>query len=296
MDAATPTAVLFADISGSTRLYEVAGDAAAAAAVSRCIDLLRQKTAVLGGRVMRIVGDEILAVFPSADAAARAAIDMQAGVAELPPAAEIRMGVRIGFNFGPVAERGGELFGDAVNVAARLAGLAQKDQIITSYETFEVLSPELKAACRRLYSVQVKGKQQQVELCQVIWRQGDDVTSIVTDKTQPDPRNATLRLKYRAAEMALDSARSSISFGRDASSAELVIEDAKVSRSHCRIERRMNKFVLADHSANGTYVTIEGDREVVLKREEFTLRGHGWIAFGLPRAETAVLVEFFCEG
>jgi adenylate cyclase len=83
--------------------------------------------------------------------------------------------------------------------------------------------------------------------------------------------------------------------GRDAA-AELVIEDAKVSRAHCKIERRMHTFVLADHSANGTYVTIEGDSEVVLKREEFTLRGHGWIAFGLPRAETTELVEFFCEG
>jgi adenylate cyclase len=142
----------------------------------------------------------------------------------------------------------------------------------------------------------VKGKQQQVELCQVIWREGEDVTSIVADKTQPDPRNAILRFRYRGTETVLDVARSAISFGRDASSAEFVIEDAKVSRAHCRIERRMNKFVLADHSANGTYVTIEGDREAVLKREEFTLRGHGWIAFGLPRAETAVLVEFFCEG
>jgi adenylate cyclase len=291
-----PTAVLFADISGSTRLYEVAGDTVASTAVSRCIALLRQKTAAFGGRVMRIVGDEILGVFPSADAAARAAIDMQGGVAQLPPAADIRIGVRIGFNFGPVTERDGELFGDAVNVAARLAGLAQKDQIITSYETFEALSPALKASCRRLYSVQVKGKEQQVELCQVIWREGEDVTSIVADKTQPDPRNATLRFRYRGAETVLDVTRSAISFGRDASSAEFVIEDAKVSRSHCRIERRMNKFVLADHSANGTYVTIEGDREAVLKREEFTLRGHGWIAFGLPRAETAVLVEFFCEG
>ena len=58
----------------------------------------------------------------------------------------------------------------------------------------------------------------------------------------------------------------------------------------------MHKFVLADHSANGTFVTVEGDPEVVLRRDEFTLRGHGWIAFGQSRADTAELVEFFCEG
>jgi len=62
-----------------------------------------------------------------------------------------------------------------------------------------------------------------------------------------------------------------------------------------KIERRLDKFILTDHSANGTYVTIEGDREIVLRREEFTLRGHGWIAFGQPRATSTDVIEFFCE-
>jgi adenylate cyclase len=295
MDPVAQTAVLFADVSGSTRLYEVAGDAAAAAMVGQCIALLKQKTAASGGRVMRIVGDEILAVFPSADAAARAAIEMQAGVAQFAPVAAVKIGVRIGFNFGTVMERDGELFGDAVNVGARLASLAQKDQIITSNETVEQLSPVLKGSCRRLYSVQVKGKEHAVELCQLIWRQSEDLTSLVREKSTLVQRQAGLRLRYRDAEIVLDPARSSVSMGRDAT-AELVIQDAKVSRAHCKIERRRHTFVLVDHSSNGTFVTIEGDSEVVLKREEFTLRGHGWIAFGLPRAETSELVEFFCEG
>ena len=62
--------------------------------------------------------------------------------------------------------------------------------------------------------------------------------------------------------------------------ADLVIKDRMASRSHGKIERRLDKFVLTDHSANGTFVLVEGDREIVLRREEFTLRGHGWIAFG----------------
>jgi len=295
MEPVAQSAVLFADVSGSTRLYELAGDAVAAAAVGQCIALLKEKTAASGGRVVRIVGDEILGVFPSAEAAARAAIEMQAGVAQFAPAAGIRIGVRIGFNYGAVMERDGELFGDAVNVGARLAGLAQKDQIITSYETVEQLSPALRASCRRLYSVQVKGKERAVELCQLIWRQNEDLTSLVRDKAPPGQQQAAIRLRYRDTEVVLDATRSSVSMGRDAA-AELVIQDAKVSRAHCKIERHMHTFVLVDHSSNGTFVTIEGDSEVVLKREEFTLRGHGWIAFGLPRAETAELVEFFCEG
>ncbi len=295
MDPAAQAAVLFADVSGSTRLYEMAGDAIAAAAIHRCITLLKQKTESAGGRVMRTFGDEILAVFPSADAAARAAMEMQSGFAQLAPVAGTRLGVRIGFNFGPVMERDGELFGDAVNVGSRLAGLAEKDQIITSSETIEALSPVLKASCRRLYSVSVKGKEHEVELCQVIWQHSEDSTSLVIAQPTPAPRNVALRLRYRATEIILDASRSSLALGRD-KSAELVIEDAKASRAHCKVERRMHKFVLADHSANGTFVTVEGDPEVVLRRDEFTLRGHGWIAFGQPRSATAELVEFFCEG
>jgi adenylate cyclase len=292
--AAAPVAVLFADVSGSTRLYELAGDAAAAVVVSRCIATLRRKTEAAGGRVMRIVGDEILAVFPSADAAARAAMEMQGGVALIAPAAGVKIGIRIGFNFGPVMERDGELYGDAVNVAARLASLAQKDQIITSAQTLEALSSALKAACRRLYTVQVKGRENPVELCQMIWRPSDDLTSLVGNDTARETRSASIRLTYRDKTIVLDAARHAVSFGRDAS-ADVVIEDTKVSRAHCKIEMRMNQPVLADHSANGTYVTIAGDREVILRREEFTLRGHGWIAFGLPRAETTEWVEFSYE-
>ena len=67
------------------------------------------------------------------------------------------------------------------------------------------------------------------------------------------------------------------------------------SRSHCKIERRLDKLILTDHSANGTFITVEGDKEIVLRREEFTLRGHGWIAFGQTRATATDVVEFFCE-
>ena len=287
--------MLFADVSGSTRLYEVAGDTLAAAAISERVSLLKRRTELAGGRVMRTVGDEILALFPSADAAARAAMEMQSAFTELEPVAGIRIGVRIGFKFGQVMERDGELYGDAVNVAARLASLAEKDQIITSSDTREALGPVLKAACRRLYTVPVKGKEHAVELCQVIWQQSEDSTFLVSASEAPSPRNATLRLRYRATVIVLDSSRSSLALGRD-KSAELVIEDAKASRSHCQIERRLHRFVLADHSANGTYVTVEGDQEVVLRREKFTLRGRGWIAFGQPRADAAEWVEFSCEG
>jgi class 3 adenylate cyclase len=297
MDHAVQAAVLFADVSGSTRLYESAGDTVAAAAIEQCVDLFRNKTEAVGGRVIKTIGDEVMSVFASADTSLNAAIAMQVGIAALPQVGGMTLGVRIGFHLGPVVEKDGDVFGDTVNLAARLTGLAQKDQIITSRETVDALSPALRISCRQLYSHQVKGKEQEVKLCEVMWRHTDETTAMLsTVSGLPAARHAQagLRLKYHSAEIVLDEAHKSLLLGRD-KSAELVVADAMASRSHCKIERRRDKFILADHSANGTYVTLEGDKEIMLRREEFTLRGHGWITFGQPRARTAEVVEFFCE-
>ncbi len=82
--------------------------------------------------------------------------------------------------------------------------------------------------------------------------------------------------------------------GRDAT-ADLVIADRMASRAHCEIERRQDKFVIADRSANGTFITIDGDREIVLRREESLLRSHGFIVLGQSRETATEVVEFFCE-
>ena len=74
-----------------------------------------------------------------------------------------------------------------------------------------------------------------------------------------------------------------------------VVAERMASRTHCEIEQRQDKFVLADHSANGTYLSIDGDREIVLRREEALLRGHGFITLGQSRATATEFVEYYCE-
>jgi predicted component of type VI protein secretion system len=103
-----------------------------------------------------------------------------------------------------------------------------------------------------------------------------------------------LRLKYRERELVRRRDSDAIGIGRDTAS-DLVIDDEMASRNHCSIERRGDKFVLKDHSTNGTYVTLDGDAELLLAREELVLRKHGWIAFGQPRASAVDVAEFFCD-
>ncbi len=81
--------------------------------------------------------------------------------------------------------------------------------------------------------------------------------------------------------------------GRDLE-ADFVIRGRSASRAHAMIERRREHFVLADHSANGCFVTFEGRPEMRVHHEELTLVGHGWIAFGQPSAEAAQVAEFRC--
>lgn len=294
MEPSRQTTVLFADVSGSTKLYESAGDAAAMEAIERCLDCLRQSSETFGGRVVKTIGDEIMVLFPAPDAAAGASADMQHAIDALPMVADTKLGVRIGFQYGPVMQRDDDVFGDTVNLAARLVGQAGKGQIITSHETMEMLGPIYRAWTRRLYSIQVKGKTSEVELCEVLWRQGADTTALISNRSAAKPKLMVLRLRYHDRQIIRRREQDSITIGRE-QSAGLMVADNMASRLHCTIERRQGKFVLADHSTNGTYVTPAGDAEIVLRREEYTLGKHGWIACGQPRAATTEVIEYYCD-
>jgi len=118
-------AVLFADVADSTQLYEVLGDTSAFSAVRDVITMLKAITTSCGGRVVKTIGDGLMCVFPSADSAAGAAGDMLLQVAQRPPMDNGKsLAIRVGFHFGPVIEESNDVFGDSVNIAARMAELA----------------------------------------------------------------------------------------------------------------------------------------------------------------------------
>lgn len=289
-------AVLFADVSGSTKLYETAGDQVAKAAIDECVRIMREKTEGAKGRVIKTIGDEVMSAFPSADAAADAAIQMQEAINELKPVGNTKIGIRIGFNQGPIViQADGDIFGDAVNVAARLSHVAVKGQIITARDTVMQMQPMLKSATRKITAIQIKGKATEIEVYELMWQQSEDATTMAKGGASIfKPKKTTLRLVLQGQEHLISEERTAVSMGRDAS-ADLVIKDRMASRSHGKIERRLDKFVLTDHSANGTFVMVDGDREIVLRREEFTLRGKGWISFGQSKTTATDILEFFCE-
>jgi hypothetical protein len=219
---------------------------------------------------------------------------MHATIEQLPEVGGTKLGVRVGFHSGPVIQRDDDVFGDTVNMAARLVEQAGKGQIIISHETAELFSPAFRMFTRPLYSIQVKGKAEEVLLCEVMWRPVEDRTTVAGYRPKARAAAAVLRLKYRDTDVTRRRDNDSITIGRD-QGCGLVVADQKASRQHCTIDRRQDKWVLKDHSTNGTYVTAEGDSEMLLQREELTLRKHGWIAFGQPRSGATEVVEYFCD-
>ncbi len=294
MEASRQTTVLFADVTGSMKLYETAGDALAAEAIGRCLEKLRLSAEATGGRVVKTMGDSVMALFSSPGAAASAAASMQVAIESLPPLGDIKLGLRIGFHAGPVIQRNNDIYGDTVNVAYRLHEQAKRGQVLTSDDTASLLPQLLRNSTRLLYPVPVKGKAEDVALCELVWRQSPDITDLATTMSVLRIPLARLRLKYLGRDIARRRGSDSLLIGRDAG-CDLVVADTKASRQHCTIERRQDKFLLRDHSTNGTFVTVVDEMEVVLQREEFPLRKHGWIAFGQPRAGTSDIVEYFCE-
>jgi len=288
-------AILFADIVGSTRLYERFGNERAHAAVDTCLGELKQITQQLGGRTVKTIGDELMAVFPDAEAACLAATDMQWKVAELPPIDDVRISIRIGFHYGPAMERDGDVFGDSVNVASRIAELAKGEQIITSAPAFNAISSLFTAGARHLWQIQVKGRAEPVDVFEIMWNPCGDTTATMSAQFTAPKIPDRLRLVYRGQEVCVTPERPVLSIGRDRVN-ELGVDDSKASRIHARIELRRDKFVLVDVSTNGTFVMNEGNVETCLRREEHILDGEGTISLGHSHAAGPDdCVEFYCE-
>jgi hypothetical protein len=165
--------------------------------------------------------------------------------------------------------------------------------VITSAETAAALSPWLRSRTRELDALTLKGKLRDIRIFELLWQDApEDLTALAT---RPKLVPVHIRLRHGAREIVLGEADPALALGRDAQN-DIVIADRMASRMHARIERRSGKFVLIDHSSNGTYVTIEGEAPITVRREELVLRGRGRIGFGHSVvADADEHVAFACD-
>ena len=272
--------ILFADVCDSTGITEALGDVASRKLIGEILEGFTSITQALRGTVVKTIGDEIMTSFESPLDCIAAAVDMQRAMAARPPTQGIRSSVRIGLHAGPVLLEGGDIFGDVVNVSARMVALAAADQVLTTSSTIERVG-EGEVPHRSIGVHGLKGRDERLHVFEVLWRGETAQMTVVAPKLEVGPKP---RLEIRLGDDALNlksDSRKSISIGRGAE-CDLVVPSTSASRAHAEVVNRGGLFYLEDHSTNGTYVRPEGVPEIFVHRGEALLQGSGLIRLGEP--------------
>ncbi|MBF0195920.1 MAG: adenylate/guanylate cyclase domain-containing protein, partial [Magnetococcales bacterium] len=229
----------------------------------------------------KTIGDEVMCTFPSADAAAQASVQMQERVADSAQEWGSTLTIRIGFHFGDVIEENNDVFGDAVNLSARMAAQAKGDQIITTGETLDIMSPHLACDGRELIQVRVKGKADPVRICELTWGEEGELTIMGGMDTVPNPSplHSTVTITFGGKEVIVDENNPGASLGRGKTNT-FIVPDSMSSRNHAKFECRRGRVYLIDQSTNGTYIAPNGGQMIFIHQDEHIMKGSGVIGLG----------------
>ena len=295
---------MFADVAGSTKLYETLGDTLAHQCISKGLDRMILHAHRFEGRWIETIGDEVMLTFNNVDNAIAAAVAAQQHFFRDPVVGKHFIKLRIGFHHGPIEfDANQHPFGDTVNVAARVVSLCDAGRIIATKNSLEGIRKAADFQIRQYQKTRVKGKAKPLLVEEVVW-DFDDVTSLhepITQSHESLPPAKILRLYNDGDSYSLDQQNAAVTLGRESNST-LQIDSELASRSHASIEYRWGEFVLKDHSTNGTYLQMmnpatKGTSMTRLHRREIILTGSGTIGIGaaIDKASVQCLIQFQVE-
>ena len=278
-------AIVFADVVGSTQLYDKFGDTKASETVASCLEVMKDATYQFNGTVIKTIGDEVMSTFPSVDDAMGASVMMQSRIsADSRQEGSIPVSIRIGCHYGPVVQEQNDIFGAAVHTANRMTSQAKARQIVISGFTVEQMSPELQKQTRQIDVATVRGRLDEVALFELVWQPEEATNMLPTIEWETKVRNASrLQLSFRDQTIEISDQHKSVTIGR-ADDNDLVVKGNLISRIHAKVEMRRGKFLLIDQSTNGTFLQNLLGEEVLVRRDSTELGSEGTI--GLGRAES----------
>jgi class 3 adenylate cyclase len=288
-------AILFADVVGSTQLYDKFGDTKASETVAQCLDVMKDATHQFNGTVIKTIGDEVMSTFPTVEDAMGAAVMMQTRISADNREEEDRIAVsiRIGCHFGPVVQEQNDIFGAAVHTANRMTSQAKARQIVISGETVQQMSPDLQKQTRQIDVATVRGKLDEVALYELLWNPEEATSMLPTIEWENQGRKASrLQLSFRDQQLEVNDKRKSVIMGR-AEDNDLVIKGNLISRIHAKVEMRRGKFILVDQSTNGTFVQNVQGEETFVRRDSTEIKGEGTIGLGRSEEPGASLAIYF---
>ncbi len=292
--------VMFADVAGSTAMYENMGDELARERISKALNTLISISRRHNGQLVKTIGDEILVYFTDVDMAVHAARAIQETMEDDRSPETIGVSIRIGMQYGSAILENDDIFGDTVNVASRIASMAKARQILCTQEiAFMVKGADLSNAMRPYDRIRVKGRNEQLDVYLFGWEEDGDLTNMATASSFTNPARyeqvQNLTLKYNGSESEIPIGTASFVLGRG-KDCEMVIQGDLISRHHSKIEHRRGKFIITDQSTNGTFIRTTEGQDIFLRREEFTLFGSGYISLGKKvDLNDPNVIQFLCE-
>ncbi len=290
-------AILFADISGSSSLYDLLGNETALRLVTKTLEILTKEMAARHGTLVKTIGDEIMCLFPDATSAVEAARGMQTAVEQLRPGGENPIYIRIGLHYGEAILEGGDAYGDTVNIAARVTAITRARQIMTTQAVVDQLPEKLRGQARSVMRTGFRGKSETTRIFQIFWEQEDSTRTRIGMSAFRKPAEARneLVLRYHEKVITLGEKKKSLVLGRG-EDVDLMIRDNLASRQHARIEYNFGKFLLIDHSVNGTYVRFSDNQVIQLNHQPIVLHGAGALSFGKHFTESPTeIIEFILQ-
>ena len=284
--------VLFADLAGSTQLYQQVGDTSAFKLVDQLVSTLRRLVELHNGAVIKHTGVGVMAVFQNPDDAARVSMAIHEKLRDSHIDVEHPLLPRIGFQHGAVIQSESDVFGDTVNCAARLCELSSTGRALTTAETAAQLSVDWRNMLQAVPPRVLRGGSNVAELFELRSDSFGDVTILHSSVSTGREEVGELRLEYQGQLYSVNADRPIIRIGRDRH-ADIYVSDQRTSRRHATVELRVDKFVLTDRSSNGTWVLMDNEKEFMASREEVLLYGNGVFALGGSTENNPCRIAFF---
>lgn len=295
--------VVFTDLFGSTGAYEALGNAKAAQEITKVTAWISTVIEQHGGRVVKILGDGVLALFDDNSQGIAAVIDIQRTRKKqlANPSDTNRLPIRIGVASGEVELVDGDCYGDAVNVAARLSDMSGPQQIWVNSQALQNLKQAIGVHFRTLGDITIRGRAELCTVYQIDWQE-DVSTEFLTmqaeldsvfDTSDRDVLGGQVELSWLNVQKTFRSFELPIHIGR-VQQADFVVTDPRVSRTHARIDWRNGSVMLVDLSSYGCWVRFSGGgSDLLLRRKECVLHGRGEIALGSSFSDlSAATVKF----
>jgi adenylate cyclase len=293
--------VVFADLTGSTGVFESLGNAKATQVITQLTQWMGSVCEGRNGRVVKYLGDGVLMLFTQSNDALETATELQRvhceRIENWPD--PVKMRLQVGMAYGEVVEQDGDIFGDAVNVASRLSDLSGPDQILATEVVIGQLAPDSPVRSRCLGALDIRGRSESCIVHRIEW-QSEMLSELLTLQASltPSPSKAeatpqAIQLSWLDVYAVFMSSDLPIFLGRDGD-AHFIVQDPRVSRTHARIEWRAGKFYLEDVSSYGTWVRFSDSAAVVaLRRQECVLPLEGEIALGASFEDFSVPMVSF---